>query len=233
MSRTFEIGTNPVDADHKIYKRRLHTIETGVTVLVGCNGSGKTTLLNEIKYQLKDNKIPVFLYNNLHDGGGHARQNFLNSGNISALAFSTLASEGENISQNIGYTAAKLGKFMRDGKVKRSRLEETMTEIIGGKEEGIQCNERWILFDAVDSGYSIDNVIELKEDLFNFMLDDAKSIGVDLYIVVSANEYEMCAGEKCYDVQSCKYVDIRSYEEYKKLILETRKWKDKSIKRGH
>lgn len=36
-------------------------------------------------------------------------------------------------------------------------------------------NERWILLDAMDSGFSIDNVIEMK-DLFQLVLNDAKQI---------------------------------------------------------
>ena len=89
--------------------------------------------------------------------------------------------------------------------------------------------ERWILIDAIDSGYSVDNVIELK-DLFNEIINDGKqNYGVDVYIIVSANEYEMASGENCFDVNACKYLKFKDYDDYKKFILHSRELKNKRI----
>ena len=90
-------------------------------------------------------------------------------------------------------------------------------------------NERWILLDAMDSGFSIDNVIEMK-DLFQLVLNDAKQMGIELYIVISSNEYELVDGAECLDVTSGKYMQFKSYSEYKEFILETRKQKNKRFK---
>ena len=85
--------------------------------------------------------------------------------------------------------------------------------------------ELWILMDAIDSGLSIDNIIDFKKNLVDVVLEDNKDKKV--YFIVSANEYEMAYDEKCFSVQDCKYVDIKNYEDYKKLILKTREWKKK------
>ena len=85
------------------------------------------------------------------------------------------------------------------------------------------------MFDAIDSGYSIDNIIELKA-IFNLMLKDAKAFDVQLYLIVSANSYELTSNEECFDVINGKYVTFNSYEGYKQFILDSRKLKDKRYK---
>mgnify|MGYP004443851655 FL=1 len=230
MGRTFNVGTNPMDADHKVYKRKSHTINTGVTVLVGCNGSGKSSLIRLIKSNLKNNKIPYTEYNNQSDGGSNALGELAFEDKWDMVAFGAFASEGENITMNLCNYSKYLKDFVITGKSK-DKYSKFARIFRDEDDEEITSKERWILLDAVDSGYSIDNVIELKE-IFEFMQEDATANGLDLYIIVSANEYEMCVDQACYDVQSCKYVDVNSYEEYKELILSTRAWKDKSIERG-
>ena len=81
----------------------------------------------------------------------------------------------------------------------------------------------FILFDAVDSGFSIDNIGDLKEFLFDTVLEDHPK---DVYIICTANSYEMTRGQDCVDVNSCKHVRFDDYEEYRKFILESRKRKD-------
>lgn len=79
--------------------------------------------------------------------------------------------------------------------------------------------------DAVDSGLSIDAVVDIKEGLFNTILNHYADR--DIYIVASANEYELVRGEKCFDVVNCKYVPIKSYEKYRSVILRSREIKNK------
>ena len=83
--------------------------------------------------------------------------------------------------------------------------------------------------DAVDSGYSVDNVGSLKEDFFQVVLEDAKKEGIELYIVIAANEYELARGESCMDVMNGKYLTFRDYEDYRKFILNSRKRKEKRM----
>lgn len=208
MSRTFTLDTKPY-GDFKIYSKKTVTIEPGLTVLTGCNGAGKTTLINMLRERLKELKIPTYTYDNLHDGGTAAVSDAMFRDELSTVVTLMWSSEGERIEQNIGMTAQKLGAF-----VKRNEAEK----------------ELWIFFDAIDSGYSIDNIIETKEYLFGIILEDCHRKGIEVYIVVSANSYEMASGEHCLDVLSGNYVMFKDYAEYREYILKTKTQKNKRYK---
>ncbi len=186
-----------------IFKKNNIEIHSGLTVLVGCNGIGKTTLLFEIKNQLKKKKIPFINFNNLVDGGGNAREEALYRSELDFLATTCCSSEGENIMLNIGNLAQNIRRSIK-------KYEDE--------------NEYWILLDAVDSGLSIDNIIELKE-FFNLLIEDNKN--KDIYILASANEYEMAREEQCFDVANCKYITFKDYEDYRNYIIKSREYKDK------
>ena len=85
----------------------------------------------------------------------------------------------------------------------------------------------WIFFDAIDSGLSVDNVVDVKECLFKTIFDDNPN--TDVYIIVSANEYELARDESCFDVYNGKYIKFKDYEDYRNFILKTRKIKDKRV----
>lgn len=203
MGRIFTVNPKYYDDNRKLYKHNKFEIDPGITILIGCNGSGKTTMLYEIAYQLKKAEVPYVIYDNLKDGGSHGiEQNFYHD-NMDMVATMMSSSEGENIALNLGDAARKVGYMITHS-------------------EG---NEKWILFDAIDSGLSIDQVREVKEYLLHMILEREKD--KEIYIVVSANEYEMCVDEKCFNVVDGKYVDIKTYNGYQRQILNTRKYKDK------
>ena len=188
-----------------IFRRKHVVIEPEVTVLVGCNGTGKSTLIREIESQLKQNKIKYSYFDNLKDGGENARSAAGFREDIAFLATAICSSEGENIVMNMANFAEKLG-----GELSRCKDKEY-----------------WILLDAIDSGLSVDNIIELK-DLFYLILETNKD--KDVYIVVSANEYELARNEQCFDVYNCKYITFKNYEDYRDFIIKSRKRKDKRCK---
>ena len=59
------------------------------------------------------------------------------------------------------------------------------------------------MLDAVDSGLSVDNIVDVKEQLFKTILE--YNYGNEIYIVISANEYEMARGEQCFDVYNYNF----------------------------
>ena len=205
--RTFKIEKNPNECG-KLYYRNAVTFEPGVTVLIGCNGYGKTSLLHQIKYGLQDEKIPYILYDNLHDGGENARSREGFFGDMDFLAAAVQSSEGENIVMNLYNIGSQMGALAQ---------------------KNPDAKELWFLFDAVDSGLSIDNIIDLKEGLFEAAIK--YNPDKEIYIIVSANEYELCHGEKCFDTYLCRYINIKTYKQYKNFILKSRKRKDKRVRR--
>ena len=148
------------------------------------------------------------------------------------MATAMCSSEGENIVMNIGTFAARLGQFVKNGEdpkeKKYTQLARSIAKING--EEICETEipkERWILLDAVDSGLSVDNIVDIKEDLFKTILEH--NFGNKIYIVISANEYELARGEQCFDVYNGKYVTFNDYEEYRSLVLQSKEWKYQRI----
>lgn len=204
MSRTFNIQKRFYD-DFKLYNKTKMTFEPGLTILVGCNGTGKTTMIEHIKYVLEKDNIKFISFNNRTDGGRNSVSKALtNNASLAAALF--VFSEGEQIHKNISYKAAEIGKF-----ISRNGYEK----------------ELWFLFDAVDSGLSIDNIIDIKEHLFKRIIEDNPD--KDIYVICSANSYEMAAGEKCFDVYNGKYRSFPTYKTYKKFILKSYEIKEKTI----
>lgn len=229
MSRTFKTWRDPYDEGFSTCRKKEIKIKSGVTVLVGCNGAGKSTLLHNIREELKKENIPVFVYDNEKDGGHNSIGESMFYGDIVLGATAMCSSEGENISINLGKVASKLRKFIQTGD-NGDRFNKLGRLLSGEDEQEVTSNERWILLDAMDSGYSIDNVIEMK-DFFQMVLDDAKMHGMEVYIVISSNEYELAYNSECFDVIEGKYVGFDGYEDFKKFILKTREKKDKRYKR--
>ena len=204
--KTIILMKDPYDENFYIFKKTRVRLQPGVTVLVGCNGYGKTTFLKSIKDSLRDDKIKYINFDNLIDGGSNAVSHALFYGDFSFGATAFCSSEGEQIKMNIGVLASKIRMYI---------------------DNNPEQNEYFILLDAVDSGFSIDNIQEVKRDLFNVIIEDCTNRNKDVYIVVSANEYEMCYGEKCFDVYNGTYRQFRTYESYRKFILKSREIKDK------
>ncbi len=230
MSKKFKLWNDPYDRGFNLYKKRTVEINPGVTVLVGCNGIGKSTLLHNIEAILKKENIPVMHFNNLCDGGSNARSEkaFLND--FSSLSKRMTSSEGENIVLNLYDIAQKIDLFLNTGNFKKyyNPFEEIFKKETENISEANMSNERWILFDAVDSGLSVDNIIDLKEGLFKPIIESDKSN--EIFIVISANEYEMANGEQCFDVYNGKYITFKNYEDYRSMIIQSRKWKENRTK---
>ena len=226
MSRKISTPRDPFDAGFQLYRFKEFEFQEGLTVLVGCNGAGKTTLMTHLKRELEHLNIPVWTYGN--EGSKHRtmeRAGFFND--IETLATMMCSSEGENISNAFGAELGKVRKFILDPP-KRS-FWDIDDDDEDASDEMLDPHERWVLLDAVDSGYSIDNIMDLK-GIFTLMQRDARGVGNTLYIVVSANSYELANGENCMDVYTGKYKHFKDYEEYKKFILGTRAIKERRYK---
>ena len=223
MSKYVKIYVNPYGDKTDLFKKDCISIDEGLTVLVGANGTGKTTLLHCLSESLEKDNIPVASFNNLYDGGRYNIDYFLDKENFEMASLSATSSEGENIMVSLGEFCAKLKRFIEKGQFNKYHTFPSKNDTVS------KSNERWMLIDATDSGLSIDNIVELKK-LFYFILEDSKQKGISLFIIVSANEYEMANQESCFDVRKGEYIHFASYEEYKDFILESREEKERRIK---
>lgn len=228
MSRVISIWKDPHDLGFSTTSSKKVEFEKGLTVLVGCNGVGKTTLLHNVEEELKKEKVPCISLNTLKDGGGNLLSNSMYDNDMAFATKVMTSSEGENIFNMLIKFVQSLRKFIVNG-VDNSKISDKFSLALMGKEKAKEYlsefkahKERWILLDAIDSGFSIDNIIDFK-DVMSAVMEDANSLGIELYILVTANSYEMVSNEKCLNVAKGKYTSFKDYEDYKKFILSTRK----------
>lgn len=222
---TLKTWRDPYDEGFNVCSKKEIQFQEGLTVLVGCNGYGKTTTLHNLREQLRKGNIPWFEFDNQKDGRRSTMDSALFHGNFGLLSSLVMGSEGECISISFSAVASQLGDFIKTGKNKQNMFAN-----IFGDEKEVSSNQRFILLDAVDSGYSIDNVIDLKE-VFNLIIQEAHKHNKEIYIIISCNEYELANGENCMDIGNGKYIRFKDYDDYKKFILNTRKKKDKRYER--
>lgn len=229
MSRKIKLMKDYYDKDSFLYKKDSIELKPGVTVLVGCNGIGKTTLLKQIEHHLIMKNIPYVSYDNLHEGGSKSISRECFNNNFEFVATAMCSSEGENIVMNLGKLASRLGNFVRTGEDYKNSLFNKFAESLKETDKEVKApvkipKERWILLDAIDSGLSIDNIIDLKELLFKMILEC--NFGNKIYIVVVANEYEMARSEQCFDVYNGEYIEFKNYEDYRDFVIRSKEWKE-------
>ena len=170
------------------------------------------------------------MFDNLHDGGHNAVTAAAYRDDISLVAGLMTASEGEAISINLGTIASTLMDFIITGEDNTTRNPfASLFEDEEKENETDLSNERWLLFDATDSGLSIDNVIEMK-GLFDLVISDAKKRGLHPFIIISANEYELAADAPCFDVQHGSYITFANYPQYREFILDSKDIKLQRLK---
>lgn len=210
MSLEIKIDRDIYERGVYLYKTGAFTFEPGLTVLIGCNGSGKTTLLKQIKKNLSSDGKPFIFFQ--YDRERLERDNRLTYGDANAREFFSWVScsEGEQIMVRLESLANQIGKFVRENPGK----------------------DIFVLLDGVDSGFSIDNIIELKELLFKVIIKDFENKENDIYIVCSANSYELAADEDCIVVCTGKHRRFKTYNTYRNMIMRTREIKGRRYKKG-
>ena len=208
MSRAFDIVRDYYVEKYYIFKKKTCVFESGVTVLVGCNGSGKSSLLEQIKDSLHRQNIPYVFHDADKDDVRAKRQEAMFRDDFDFLTASMCSSEGENIFNVFRYVVKEMGVITR---------------------QNPDAKELWFLFDALDSGLSIDAIAEMKTDLFQVVIE--QNPDKDVYIIVSANGYEFANGERCYDVANCKEITFKDYDDYRKFILKSKEQKNKRNKK--
>ena len=234
MSRIFNTWRDPYDRGFSVNKKVIE-IEEGVTILVGCNGYGKSTLIRNIKTEFDKDGTPYYYYNNQTDSPIDNKDSFMFGAdqNLGILSTIMSSSEGENISIGMNIEAKYFKQFIETGKSKKDLKYKHFRSIFGDDEnEEITTKERWFLFDAVDSGFSINNIINVK-NLFHYIVKESKEKGYIVYVLICANAFEFANDqERCLDPVTGKYLTFKDYEDYKQYILKTFERKMKREEKG-
>ena len=202
------VNTKPFGDETKIYLRKNFTFTPGLTSLVGCNGSGKSTMIDfYLKPYARKNKIEYIFWNDRRSGGSSLMQQCLDNDDMNGLVSMFLSSEGERISYGLLDVFKNIGRCFRVCK----------------------GNPVVIMFDAIDSGMSVDEIIETRSVILDLVIPDAEKHEVTPYFVVAAYNYEWCRDPRIHniDIQTGKIVNISNYEDYKNVILKSRERKNK------
>lgn len=199
-----KINKDYYDEGIEMYSTEEISLNPGVTVLVGCNGYGKSTLISIVKEYCKNNDIQLLQYDSEKLNSVHRNMElFLHTNQFEKLALLTASSEGEKLTQGFSDILSQVGAFVRQ------RKEDNKSFVI--------------TFDAVDSGLSIDEQIEYNK-VFHMIHEDIK--GLDGYVLVTSNNYELTNGFDCMDVYNGSIVRFDNYEDYKEFILKAREIKN-------
>ena len=200
--------------DRLLYKKGTHTFKPGVSVLVGCNGAGKTTLLSRVREQLRkdpEKESTAFYEFYLKEQTGDLMDKFFRRQQYELLSLTMEASEGEKINISTFELVDELKKYY--GQIEKGEFKYKRIVVI---------------VDSIDSGWSLDQY-----DNFYYAMDsfvkyfDYKSI--PFYLIITSNTYELSRKYPSYDVQNARYREFKGYDDYRKFILRTRKFKDSCI----
>lgn len=194
----------------KIFKYNQIDFNTGVTVLIGCNGSGKSTTLKQLQEQCLRKKVNCVFYDNYRDGGLANINKLFLGGDINDINKALTSSEGEVINRFLSIFTDKIAKSINACKPNEPLV---------------------ILLDALDSGLSIDGILDARS-LFEMIKEDCKSKNIPVYIIASANEFELARDYRCFNVSTGREQIVKDYETFKKEILESHKnkiYRDKEL----
>lgn len=206
-SITFQIDQDPLETGVNFYKSNRITLQPGLTVLIGCNGAGKTTFINQIETICEDNDISVFSFRNIKEGGNNFTESMLVYETAKGARRLT-QSEGENIYDSLLTIATRIAKVVK------SSTTKTIS------------NRCVVIMDGIDSGLSIDALDDIKNDLLKFIPEVEKDNGMNVYMIVTANNFEFVQHEQCFDVVASSYKTFKTYSVYKKFIQDSSKKKE-------
>lgn len=227
--RTIRIERDPYGTGITPTRPTKIDFEEGITVLIGCNGAGKTTLLNNINEELKRNNVPVYYYRG-PDNDGNQYKELLEGGQMGMLTTLLSSSEGEKVGINVADKAPEISEFIKNGFVNNRAYR--LRQILNDQEsEPIESKERWILLDRIDSGCSVDMVEDLKFIITKTLEYAKEQDGIETYLIIAANNYEMASGLRCMNVKNGRTKVINSYEDYKEEVIKTRTAKEKQLAR--
>ena len=189
------------NTDFNLRTKTKFLLKPGITNLIGCNGYGKSTLLKQIRAACKQKGIPVFYYDDRTDGGSRLIEKHMLCDNISAMAGMLMSSEGERVRAGVGSSAGPIRNFVHEARQRKDK----------------RCV---LLFDSVDSGASVDSIMDIK-NAFNIVIEDTKDL--ELYLIVASNSYEMTLGLENFDPIKLSYrKKFSSYNAFSKFIMRTR-----------
>ena len=220
----FNIHKNPYGDNKDLFlKNSIYLQPNKIYCFTGCNGSGKSTLIREIidnTLSKKANKIEPDFY-------ARGFQAFTSDKKIKPIKYICFDKKSNYIKSEedyffkaaaIGYSSTGEGVMERFGNI---------LNLIGKTVNHMKENETLFIFiDDADAGTSIDNIKDIV-GVIDFIAKDINKCSLNYCIILTANSFELCKNYQCIDVNTFKRRKFKTYETYKKYVLESRERKDK------
>ena len=184
----------PFTGCYEEHKKFHITFTPGITTLVGVNGAGKSSAIIELKQWLRKHDIPCFGYIQNDESRDVVSSMGRSDRNMEVFLTYFNSSEGQKIIVTYANMIHKLKRFLEEHKD---------DEIV------------FAVFDGIDSGLSINNVIDAL-DIFNLIIKDYPNVA----IVNTANNYEFLTGTRCVNIKTGKDKKFKTYDAFKKFIIK-------------
>lgn len=182
-------------------KRKVLTLaKNDITVLVGKNGYGKSSLLQGIEQWAANNKIPHVFWSDKRYGRTEGMDILGFHEDFDWLSRMAFRSEGQTMLTSIT-------RFFISGCSAATR------NLKSGQ------NQIFLLIDQLDSGLDVHQIRYVKRVLRDTIIPDMRDrCKLDVYVVMTANSYEMVYGEDCVDPNTRKHMTFNTLDEYAKYI---------------
>ena len=172
--------------------------EGKLIVLVGKNGYGKTSFIQGLKDYIEKKEYLYVHWCDNDYGRDQGRQMLLMNGNMKELAGMSFHSEGETLLSSLAhFFIRKAGSLTR-----KAKENDTI----------------FLLLDQADSGLDVHQINEIKNVLKEVIIKHMHSEGLKVYIVASANSYELAEGETCMNPRTGKTHKFKNFTTYKNYI---------------
>ena len=196
MARKFIIPSiyEPAETDSVTLK------ENDITILVGKNGYGKTSFLYGIEEAFKkDNTVTIVSWSDSKYGRDAGRSILGFHEDYEGLASMAFVSEGQTMMSSFArFFMQRAGGASR----RRKPGQDTM----------------FLLVDQLDSGLDSHQIRYIKEVIRNIVIPDMTGQGITVFIIMSANSYELVMGEDCLDPMTRKHLKFKTIQEYMDYI---------------
>ena len=193
-------------------KTRRKTVDlkpNDITIVVGRNGYGKTSFLRGIQETFKNDPNTIVIYWSDNEyGRGEGLSKLSWAEDLEGMASMMFCSEGQKMMGSVSrFFIQRIGRAARLAKSEHTAV--------------------FILADQLDSGLDVCLINDIKRVIREVAIPDMNKKGLTVYCVLSANSYEMVAGEDCLNPVSRKHVRFNTLDEYATYIYKQygKKWR--------